>query len=156
MLRSWSELRGKPVSIPGEGRNAGVIEDFYYKLETNGVLALRVKSGLSGYRALIPSAIRSIETDAVTIASEMALIEEAHGGSLAAYPLGSDLLSRQVTSENGKSLGTVSDLLLDTTPPVALRIAAFKLANGKRISANEVSHYNANGIVILNKAASRL
>jgi uncharacterized protein YrrD len=156
MLRSWFELRGKPVAIPAEGRNAGVIVDFYYKLEVNSVFALRVKVGLSGYYLLIPAAIRTIETDAITIASEMALIEESHGGALAAYPLGSDLLSKPVTSESGKSLGTVSDLLLDTTPPVALRIAAFKLTNGRRISANEVSHYNENGIVIMNKAASRL
>jgi uncharacterized protein YrrD len=156
MVRSWFELRGLPVTVAGEGRSAGVIEDFYYKLEVNSVFALRVKVGLSGFRLLIPSAIRSIERDAVTIASDMALIEESHGGQLSAFPLGSALLSRRVTSENGRSLGSVSDLLLDTSPPVALRIAAFRLDGNRICSANEVTDYNENGIVILDKAANRL
>lgn len=156
MVKSWSELLGVPVAIPGEGRNAGIIADFYYKLEVNSIFALRVKSDLSRHRLLIPSAIRSIEKDAVTIASEMSLIEESHAGQISAYPLGSALISRPVTSEDGRSLGNVSDLLLDTTPPVALRIAAFKLADGRTFSANEVTDYNADGIVILDQAARRL
>jgi uncharacterized protein YrrD len=156
MIRSWFELRGLPVAIPSEGRNAGVVADFYYKLEVNSVFALRVRGELGRHRLLIPSAIRSIERDAVTIPSEMSLIEESHAGSISAYPLGSTLLSRPVTSEDGRSLGTVSDLLLDTTPPVALRIAAFKLANGRIFSADEVTQYNSDAIVILDKAANRL
>src|SRR5579864_8523867 len=156
MVRSWFELRGMPVAIPAEGRNAGVIEDFYYKLEVNSIFALRVNVGLSGYRMLIPSAIRSIEREAVTIASDMALIEESHGGQITAYPLGSSLLSMAVRSENGRLLGKVSELLLDTDPPVALRIAAFKLAGGRTFSANEVTDYDENGIVIMDKVANRL
>jgi uncharacterized protein YrrD len=156
MVRSWFELRGLPVTIPSEGRSVGTIEDFYYKLEVNSVFALRVKIALSGYHLLIPGMIRSIEPDAITIASDMALIEESHGGQISAYPLGSALLSRQVMSENGRSLGAVSDLLLDTAPPVALRIAAFKLDGNGIFSANEVTDYNDNGIVILDKAANRL
>jgi uncharacterized protein YrrD len=156
MVRSWFELRGMPVAIPSEGRNFGVIADFYYKLEVNSVFALRVRSGLSGYRLLIPSAIRSIERDAVTIASEMSLIKESHAGQISSYPLGSELLSRPVISENGRSLGKVSELLLDTTPPVALRIAAFRLDGGSTFSANEVTDYNESGIIIMDKAANRL
>lgn len=156
MIRSWFQLRGLPITIPSEGRNVGVIEDFYYKLEVNSVFALRVKAGLSGYRLLIPSAIRTIERGAVTIASEMALIEESHAGAISAYPLGGTLLFRRVMSEDGGSLGTVSDLLLDTSPPVALRLAAFKLAGNGTVSADEVTDYNETGIVILNKAANRL
>lgn len=156
MVRSWFELRGLPVTIPSEGRSVGTVEDFYYKLEVNSVYALHVNVGIAGYRLLIPSAISSIERDAVTIASTVALIEDSHAGAITAYPLGSMLLSRPVTSENGRSLGTVSDLLLDTTPPVALRIAAFKLNGNGTFSANEVTDYNDNGIVILDKAANRL
>jgi uncharacterized protein YrrD len=156
MVRSWFQLRGLPVTIPSEGRSAGVIEDFYYKLEVNTVFALRVNVGLTGYRLLIPSAIRTIERDAVTIESDMALIEESHAGAISNYPVGSTLLSRRVSSEDGRSLGSVSDLLLDTSPPVALRLAAFKLAGNGTVSADEVTDYNETGIVILDKAANLL
>lgn len=156
MVRNWFELRGLPVTIPSEGRRAGVVEDFYYKLEVNSVFALRIKVGLGNYHLLIPSAIRSIEPDAVTIPGETALIEESHGEQISVYPLGSALLSRPVISENGRTLGAVSDILLDTTSPVALRIAAFKLKGNGTFSANEVTDYAENGIVLLNKAANRL
>jgi hypothetical protein len=105
---------------------------------------------------LIPSALGTIERDAVTIASDMALIEESHAGAISNYPLGSALLSRRVWSEGGRSLGTVSDLLLDTSPPVALRLVAFKLAGNGAVSADEVTDYNETGIVILDKAANLL
>jgi uncharacterized protein YrrD len=156
MVRSWFELRGLPVTIPSEGRRIGIVEDFYYKLEVNSVFALRIKVGLANYHLLIPSAIRSIEPDAITIPDEMALIEDAHGEQISAYPLGSTLLSRPVTSENGRTLGAVSDILLDTTPPVALRIAAFRLKGNGTFSANEVTVYTENSIVLLDKAANRL
>jgi uncharacterized protein YrrD len=155
-IRNWSELRGLPVVILREGRRVGKVEDFYYKLEINSIYALRVNVGILGYRALSASAIGGIERDSVTIASDMMLIEEANSGHLLELPTSSTLLSCTVKSENGDVLGKVSGILLATDPPVALRIAAYQLDNGKRFSANEVTDYDGNVMYILNKAASRL
>ncbi len=155
-IRNWSELRGLPVVITREGRSAGIVEDFYFKLEINSVYALRVKVGILGYRVLSSSAIKSIERAAVTIASDSMLIEEANSGHLLELPTSSSLLSSVVKSEDGDLLGKVSGILLATDPPVALRIAAFQLDNGKRFSANEVTDYDGNVMYMLNKAANRL
>jgi len=155
-IRSWFELRGLPVMIPSEGRRVGTVEDFYYKLETNSVYALRVKVRILGYCALTVNAISSIARDAITIASDMMLIDEANDGQLSQLPRSGSLLSSKVKSESGRELGTVSDILLDTYPPVALRIVAFRLSGGKTISANEVTDYNGSEILILDKAAKRL
>src|SRR6202165_614630 len=95
-IRNWSELRGLPVAIPREGRNAGIVEDFYYKLEINSIYALRVKVGIGGYRILSTSAIGSIERASITIASDSMLIEEANSGHLVDLPTSSSLLSTLV------------------------------------------------------------
>jgi sporulation protein YlmC with PRC-barrel domain len=155
-IRSWFELRGLPVTIPGEGRSIGTVEDFYYKDGTNAVYALRVKTGISGFKALAASAISTIEPGAVTVASEQMLIDESNGGDLTELPLGSNLLSYKVLSESGTSLGTVGNILLATNPPVALRIAAFQIAGGKTFSAQEVTAYGKGEIYILDKVARTL
>src|SRR5215472_9633788 len=66
-IRNWFDLRGLPVTIPSEGRNMGTVEDFYYKVGTNAIYALRVKVGFSGFKALTSSAISTIDRNAVTI-----------------------------------------------------------------------------------------
>ncbi len=155
-IRNWFELRGLPVTIPREGRSVGTVDDFYFKTGTNAVYALRVKTGLSGFKALAVSAISSIRPDAVTVASEQMLIDESNGGDLTDLPLGNNLLSYRVLSESGTSLGTIENILLATYPPVALRIAAFQLASGKTFSAIEVTSYGKGEIYILDKVAKRL
>ncbi|HLX56692.1 MAG TPA: PRC-barrel domain-containing protein [Ktedonobacteraceae bacterium] len=156
VIRNWFDLRGLPVVISREGRSAGTVEDFYYKLEINSIYALRVKVGVLGYRALSASAISTIESDAVTIDSDSMLIEEANGGHLTELPMSGSLLSSVVKSEGGDVLGKVNAILLATDPPVALRIAAFRLDNGKTFPANEVTDYDGNVMYILNKTANRL
>jgi len=155
-IRNWSDLRGLPVTIPREGRRVGKVDDFYFKLEINSIYALRVNVGIEGYRVLSASAIRSIERASITIASDLMLIEEANSGHLLELPTSSSLLSSIVKSEDGNTLGKVSGILLATDPPVALRIAAYQLDNGKQFSANEVTDYDGNVMYILNKAANRL
>ena len=155
-IRSWFELRGLPVTIPGEGRRVGTADDFYYKDGTNAIYALRVKTGLSGFKALAASAISTIARDAVTVASEEMLIDESNGGELTELPLGNNLLYYKILNESGSSLGTVGNILLATNPPVALRIAAFQLAGSKTFSAQEVTRYEKGVIYILDKAAKRL
>jgi uncharacterized protein YrrD len=155
-IRNWFDLRGLPVTIPGEGQSLGTVDDFYYKAGTNAIYALRVKTGLSGFKALAASAISTIVRNAVTVASEEMLIDESNGGDLTDLPLGNNLLSYEVLSESGTSLGTVGNILLATNPPVALRIAAFQLAGGKTFSAQEVTDYGKSEIYILDKVARRL
>src|SRR5260370_41328729 len=60
-LRSWLDLRGLPVTIPSEGRRAGIVDDFYYKEHTTAINALRVKPGFLGFKAMAASAIRTID-----------------------------------------------------------------------------------------------
>ena len=155
-LRSWFELRGLPVTITGEGRNVGTVDDFYYKGGTNAIYALRVKTGLSGFKALAASAISTIARNAVTVANEEMLIDESNGGDLKDLPLGNDLFSYNVLSESGTSRGTIENIFLATNPPVALRIAAFQLVGGKTVSAQEVTDYGRGVIYILDKAAKKL
>jgi uncharacterized protein YrrD len=157
-IRNWTELRGLPVIIPSQGRTVGTVTDFYYKLETNSIYALRVRSNSFGTGPLIlaSSAIRSIERDAVTVDSDTMLIPEANSGHLVELPTGNSLLSLVVKNEDGEEIGRVGSVLVATDPPVALRIAAYQLENGRQFSANEVTDYDGNVIYILNKAASRL
>lgn len=157
-IRNWSDMRGLPVVIPSEGRTAGTVEDFFYKLEINSIYALLVKPASfgAGPHVLSSSAIRSIERDTVTIASEVMLIPEANSGHLPELPRGSSLLNCVVKNEDGDVVGKVGAVLVATDPPVALRIAAYQLENGRQFSANEVTAYDGSVIYILNKAASRL
>ena len=155
-IRNWFDLRGLPVNIPSEGRSVGTVDDFYYKVGTNAIYALRIKTGLSGYMALTASAISTIDKNAVTIASQEMLIDESNGGDLTEFPLGNNLPGYQVLSGSGTSLGTIESILLATYPPVALRIAAFQLAGGKTFSAEEVTTYGRSELYILDKVAKRL
>jgi uncharacterized protein YrrD len=155
-MRNWFDIRGLPVNIPSEGRNVGTVDDFYYKVGTNAIYALRIKTGLSGYLALAASAISTIDQNAVTIASQEMLIDESNGGDLTELPLGNNLPGYTVLSESGTSLGAIENILLATYPPVALRIAAFQLAGGKTFSAEEVTAYGRTELYILDKVAKRL
>ena len=155
-IRNWFDLRGLPVNIPSEGRSVGTVEDFYYKAGTNAIYALRIKTHLSGFKALAASAISTIDRNAVTIASQEMLIDESNSGDLTDLPLGNNLIGFTVLSESGTSLGTIESILLATYPPVALRIAAFQLAGGKTFSAMEVTTYGRSELYILDKVAKRL
>ena len=155
-IRNWFDLRGLPVTIPSEGRSVGIVDDFYYDAGSNAIYALRVKSGLSGFKALAASAISTIAQNAVTVASEEMLIDESNGGDLTDLPQGNNLLSYRVLSESGNSLGSIENILLATNPPVALRIAAFQLVGGKIFSAEEVKSYGRDELFILDKVAKRL
>jgi len=155
-IRNWFDLRGLPVTVPSEGRRVGTVDDFYYKAGTNAIYALRIKTGLSGFKALAASAISTIEQIAVTVASEEMLIDESNGGDLTDLARGNNLLTYRVLSGSGTSLGTIENILLGTYPPVALRIAAFQLAGGKIFSAKEVTSYGRGEIYILDKVAKKL
>ena len=155
-FRKWTDMRGIAVTIPAEGKTVGTVEDFFFDTESNEVYALFVKAGVYGYRALTSNAISTIERDAVTIANDQMLIDPNHDGRLGALYLGHELLSYKVKDEKGNQLSTVSDVVLATYPPVALRVAAFESASGRTIDANEVAVYERDAIVLMAQAARRL
>src|SRR5260370_3892466 len=116
-LRNWLDLRGLPVTLPSEGRRAGIVDDFYYKEGTNAVYALRVKTGFLGFKALAASAISTIDLRAVTIANEQMLIDESNGGELTQLPFGSNLLAFQGPIASGTLVATLDNILPATYPP---------------------------------------
>jgi sporulation protein YlmC with PRC-barrel domain len=162
-IRKWTDLYG--LAVVTGGKRVGTVDDFYLEPETNAVRALRVKVGVLGYRELQASAISSIEKDRITIANEQMLAEERTDGRLPALLLGRNLLAYKVVSEKGTSVGKVSNVLIDTSTPIALRVAAFELGSDSRersrqhhpiFNANEVTAYERDTVFILDKAARRL
>jgi sporulation protein YlmC with PRC-barrel domain len=147
----WDDLRGKPINIAGQGRQAGTVEDFYYDPVTQAIKALRVNTALSGRAVLLSSAIASIDQNGVTIANENMLINEDNAGPIYQLPPGRDLLGFRVVTEGGRELGRIRSLLLGIYPPVALRIAAFELGErgSSRISAHEITSIGENELTVI-------
>ena len=147
----WNDLRGLPVNIARQGRQAGVVEDFYYDPGTQSVNALRVNAGLRGHRILLPSAIASLDRSGVTIADAEKLIDEANAGPVYQLPSGSRLPGLRITTESGENIGSVRNVLLGIYPPVALRISAFDLDDRgtQRISAHEIARFDENALIVV-------
>lgn len=153
----WHELRGKPIKIANQGREAGIIEDFYYEPETQSINSLRVHASLYGYRILLPSAISALDRSGVTIANENLLIPEDNAGPIYQLPLGDRLIGFNVHTERGQELGVVRQILLGISPPVALRIAALDLDGTRhlRISAHEITHFEDGALSIIEAAGRK-
>jgi uncharacterized protein YrrD len=164
-VRKWSDLQGLAVVTLDTGAKLGTVEDFYFEPEANAIRGLRVKTGLFGSKALATSAISSIGRDAVVTANKDMIIDEKHDGRLPQLPLGHILLSYKVMGENGTLVGSIGNILIDTNPPNALRVVGYELSGniGERItghyqtfSANEVTRYGRDVIVILDQVAKGL
>lgn len=147
---SWSDLSDKPVYIEGQGRQAGLVDDFYYDPETLLVPALRVRTRLNGPLVLVASAIAAINEDGVTVANEYMLIDEANANHFYQLPLGRQLLGARVVSEQGHELGTADNLLLGIHPPVALRISACELwrPRRRRFAAQAILHITRDTLTV--------
>ena len=163
--RKWTDIRGLAVVALDTGLKAGTVDDFYFETESNVVRGLRVKTGLSGYKELPTNGIRAIGRDTITTANQEMVIEESHDGRIPALPLGHSLLSCKVMSESGHLIGAVGNIILNTYPPIALRVVAFELARGpgernpnyhRTFSAQEVTRYEQDVIVILDQVARQL
>ncbi len=162
-IRNWTEIRGLPIVALDTTLKLGTVEDFYFEPDTNAVRALRVNRGVLGHRAVPANWINTIEPTRITVMNEEMVIEEEHDGRLPELPLGHSLLSYKVVSENGETIGTVSNILLDTQPPIALRVAAYEviIERGRRsrqkvFSADEVTDYGEDTIYILDQVAKAL
>jgi uncharacterized protein YrrD len=156
--RKWIDIRGLAVVVLDTGIKVGTVDDFYFESESNAVRGLRVNTGLSGYKELPSNGISAIGRDAITTANQEMVIDERHDGRLPALPLGHSLLSYKIMSESGDLVGTVGSIILNTFPPIALRVVAFELAGGRHrtFSAQEVTHYGQDVIVILDQVARQL
>ena len=161
-LRNWALMQGLPIIALDSTLTVGIIEDFYFEPDTNAVRAFRVKRGILGYRSVPANAIVAIERDRVTVANDQMVVEEDHDRRLSQLPLGHELFTYKVMSESGHVLGTVSNVILDTQPPVALRIAAYEIVaengrgRGRMLNADEVSLYEDRTIYVLDTAAKAL
>jgi sporulation protein YlmC with PRC-barrel domain len=153
---SWGELSDRPVNVAGQGRQIGLVDNFYYNPETQSIPSLRVKTRLNGSRVLLASAIAIIRRDGVTVANENMLIDEANAGHLYHLPQGRQLLGARVISEQGHELGVVDELLLGIYPPIALRISAFEIwhPRKRRISAQAILRIGHDTLTIAEQGVS--
>ena len=149
-IRAWSDLYG--LTVVTAGKRLGTVENFYFEPETNAVRALRINTGILGYRELLASAIKAIELNTITIANEYMLVEEKTDGRLPAAISGQSLLSYKVMSEKGKLVGKVSNVLIDTSTPMTLRVVAFELGGDQL--ARTVSRTNMSAWGLRNSADS--
>ena len=156
--RKWIDIRGLAVVVLDTGIKVGTVDDFYFESESNAVRGLRVNTGLSGYKELPSNGISAIGRDAITTANQEMVIDERHDGRIPTLPLGHSLLSCKIMSENDDLVGTVGSIILNTYPPIALRVTAFELAGGhhRTFSAQEVTYYGQDVIVILDQVARQL
>lgn len=161
-LRKWALIQGLPIIALDSTLTAGIIEDFYFEPDTNAVRAFRVKRGILGYRSVPANVIVSIERDRITVANDQMVVEEDHDRRLSQLPLGHELFGYKAVSESGHALGTVSNIILDTQPPIALRIAAYEIVaengrgRGRMLNADEISLYEDRTIYVLDSAAKAL
>ena len=155
--KRWSDLHNLAVVTIDTGKTGGTLEDFYFEPRSNEIYALYVKTGVFGHRALKSTSLNAIGTDAITFADESNLLEEKADAVLATLPLGRALLTYKVLSEGGTVVGTVGNVVLDTSVPTHLRVVAFELAGGLRnkitghypsFSSTQVVRYGADVLVI--------
>lgn len=163
--RKWSQLRGLAVVGLTEGKKVGTCDDFYFTPTTQNIYALSIKTGLLGHKVLLVANIDGIGQHAITTASEGSLQSESDDEHIMALPLGQSLRSYKIMSASGTIVGTVGDVLIDTSTPRALRISAFELTGGllERISgryptfpAAQVTSWGQDVLVIPDQVAQSL
>ena len=155
-IRPWESLQGLPVVTLSDGIKVGTVEDFYLDAESNGVHALQVNYGIYGIRALLSEFISEIRSDVVTAPNPQAIIDPKHDGRLPVLILGKTLRSYKLMSESEQTIGIVADTILDTYPPLALRVVGFMVAGSRKIvPAHAATRYDGNTIYILDRVAKR-
>ena len=158
-IRQWSALYKKPVYIPDEGRNAGLIEDFYFQPDSSAVYALRITTRVEGEFAVPVTGITEVTANNVSLINGQMMTK-----SLYHLPQGSELLGKTVVGENGHEIGTIGEVYLNVARPTAMHIEAFELASsnghqaghGRTFSADDVVHYDEDQIVLYDRVARRL
>lgn len=147
-IKSFSDLQGLSVSIPNQGRTVGVVDDLYFKPGTNAIDSLRVRTRLSGYKAIPVRSVLSVEPDTVTIASEQMMTS-----AVPPFPLVGELRASKVINAKGDELGVVGEVMLAVTPSQAMRITGIEVSdrNGRRgrtVNSSSIGRYQQNLVVI--------
>jgi uncharacterized protein YrrD len=164
-LRRWSTLNGIAVVAIFNGKKIGTCDDFYFETQTLRIYALRVKTGLFSHKVMPAASINTIGEDAITFANEEALHNESDDSRLATLLTGEGLHKYRVMSVGGTLMGTLGDVLLDTSTPNGPRIAAFELSGSLReqlsrkyptFAASQVVSYGHDVLVIPDEVAQSL
>ncbi len=121
--------------------------------------SVRVRTRLLGDYSLPVIAIKTLDADKITIDNPNMLIK-----ALPSLPQLQSLLGRKVIDEKEREVGTISDVLLSTSFPTALHIAALEIAppkgangnRGKIIKADAVVSYENDTVMIQDQVARRL
>jgi uncharacterized protein YrrD len=163
--RKWSDLRGMAVISLTNGNKVGSVNDFYFDPVTSQVYAFRVKTGLLSHKILHVTDIRGIGHDAITTPTEEAIQSESEDSKLSSLPNGESLPSYKVMSASGTVVGTVGEVLLDTSNPSAVQITGIVLSGGllqhlgvhsqTMIKAQDI-HYGQHVLVIPDVVAQAL
>lgn len=156
VTRKWSDIYKMQVCVPAEGRIVGIVEDFYFKAETNALYAFRIHTPLEGDRSLPVTGIITIDQKGINIVNAEMLTR-----ALPPLPQGQSLRRSKVVTEDGTEVGIVDDVWIGIHHPSAFYIAAFELAtkrprHAKGFTAEEVVRYEDNSIVIYDRAAKKL
>jgi uncharacterized protein YrrD len=163
--RKWSDLRGIAVVSLSDGRKVGTCDDFYFDLTTHRVYGLRVKTGMFGHKILLAANISAIGRDAITTPNEEGLRSESEERQVSKMASGEALHSYRVMSASGTLVGTVGNVLLDSSTPTALSIAAYELTGGLReklgghyptFPASQVLSYGQDVLVVSDELAQTL
>lgn len=161
----WSELAGIAVVSLADGKKVGTVDDFYFDPANSTIYALRVKTGMFGHKALKVANINGIGQHAITTANEELISKESEEPKLSSFLLGRNLLSYKILSAGGTIVGTVGNVLLDTSVPTAPRIVAFELSGGLRerlggryptFGSNQVMRYGRDVLVVSDEVAQSL
>jgi uncharacterized protein YrrD len=163
--KKWSELQGLTAVSINNGKRAGTLEDFYFDIQNSDIRALFIKTGIVGHRALMTSSIAAIGQHALTFTDESFLIKESEDPDLPKMPLGRVLVSYRVLTEGGNVVGTIGNIILDTSIPTKLRIAEFELTGGlfshlsgnfPTFKASEIIRYGHDVIIVSDAAIASL
>ena len=128
--RKWSDLRGIAVVSLADGNKVGSITDFSFDPTTFQVYAFRVKTGLFGHKILHVTDIRGIGQDAITTHTAEAIQSESEDSKLSSLPNGESLSSYKVMSASGTVVGSVGEVLLNTSNPSDVQITGVVLSGG--------------------------
>jgi uncharacterized protein YrrD len=164
-MKKWSALRGIAVVSVSDGKKIGSCEDFYFEPQTQLVFGLRVKTGLLSHKVVPVASINAVGQNAITIPNEDVLHSESDLEGVANLLSGEGLKNYRVMSVGGTLVGTIGNVLLDTSTPNALRVAEFELSGGIReqlsgkyptFAASQVASFGQDVLVIPDEVAQSL
>ena len=164
-LKKWSALRGLAVVSVSDGKKIGSCEDFYFEPQAQRVYGLRVKTGLLSHKVVPVASINAVGQDAITIPNEDVLRSESDLEGVPNLLSSEGLKNYRVMSVGGTLVGSLGNVLLDTSTPNALRVAEYELSGGIReqlsgkyptFAASQVVSFGQDVLVIPDEVAQSL